>query len=595
VIALLALLAAGLADTNDVARRQARLNEVTNRLGIRVEAPTRDLRSILVQQRLDLVGWVIDRTVDSGLVARIRDNRWIIHEIWADCVGTVRRIDRDTGSIEAFWRAMGTDPVTLRWFVKNRKPMDWPNVTDPAGVTIEGTNIVTNLNLPPTGYRNHELERYVPWIFREVRRSMMDVLIATRMKRPIPPPFDQPYYTEASSNSLFRVGAHVSERIVYVWSNLLDWLDATNADLYRYSWQDAITAQAAWHDSFKGKAGYREPTSRGVTWVRFGDGATIERLCTQALLEQEGASMAHCVGGYWPTVRDGGSVIYSYRDPKGVPQATLEISLYRPAPSDPDSPVGRLVQIQGPDDSEIRDQLAKDRMLYFVQSLRPLDRSTQIRKRLSLPEFDTDGWDPYEIESHFERARRRASARYTEEGATGHDHMIELLMEELTADGEPLFMINSENPAVGISLSPNADPRSELQVWLVGERRQDGHPVDPDWSDRQLGWIDLGLKYEMTSKGPDWTVRYRATTKLVGDYDDVGTFEKPSEALMNPVWFPKGEPWKIRDDRATAAGVEWALEATSATEPQSWLVEEGHVVVVGKRNAQHLLPGQVGR
>ncbi len=57
----------------------------------------------------------------------------------------------------------------------------------------------------------------------------------------------------------------------------------------------------------------------------FGNGWTVKKLAPESL-EYEGQEMGHCVGGYCDIVTQGGSIIYSLRDPKNKPHVTIEVS-----------------------------------------------------------------------------------------------------------------------------------------------------------------------------------------------------------------------------------------------------------------------------
>lgn len=61
---------------------------------------------------------------------------------------------------------------------------------------------------------------------------------------------------------------------------------------------------------------------------KYPDNWSIQELNSEKLLEQEGDSMGHCVGGggYWPNVRRGDTLVYSLRDHKNEPHATMEIT-----------------------------------------------------------------------------------------------------------------------------------------------------------------------------------------------------------------------------------------------------------------------------
>ena len=86
--------------------------------------------------------------------------------------------------------------------------------------------------------------------------------------------------------------------------------------------------------------------------------------------------MGHCVGGYCDFVQDGRSVIYSLRDPKGMPHATIEIkgkfaggmqdvdgawwNEVQTEPLQPLTPTEKgaweVVQIQGKENAEPKDE-----------------------------------------------------------------------------------------------------------------------------------------------------------------------------------------------------------------------------------------------
>lgn len=75
--------------------------------------------------------------------------------------------------------------------------------------------------------------------------------------------------------------------------------------------------------------------SQGEIVQKFPDGWTLQKLITDKQLTDESERMRHCVKTYCQKVKDGTSIIFSLRDPKGLPHVTLE--------QDKD---GKLVQIQ---------------------------------------------------------------------------------------------------------------------------------------------------------------------------------------------------------------------------------------------------------
>ena len=107
---------------------------------------------------------------------------------------------------------------------------------------------------------------------------------------------------------------------------LVDWAHATNPDLYRYDAVAADNAARAWHETFRA-GGEVAPSSAkgGVPVYVWPDGWSMVRLVSPKQLAKEGEQLQHCVGGYWPDVREGRSVILSLRSPGGEPQVTVEV------------------------------------------------------------------------------------------------------------------------------------------------------------------------------------------------------------------------------------------------------------------------------
>jgi alkylhydroperoxidase family enzyme len=73
------------------------------------------------------------------------------------------------------------------------------------------------------------------------------------------------------------------------------------------------------------QAEHRSKMSQGEVVYEFPNGWTMQHLTTPDQLAFEGDEMGHCVGGYGGQVERGDSVIYSLRDKKGVPHATIEM------------------------------------------------------------------------------------------------------------------------------------------------------------------------------------------------------------------------------------------------------------------------------
>jgi hypothetical protein len=124
------------------------------------------------------------------------------------------------------------------------------------------------------------------------------------------------------------VKLHGLDQLKREWSSILDWVEQENISLQDRTWMDAIAEARAWHlAGFTEEGTYRGPVIPGVMAMVWADGARLDRLVTKVQVEQEGRSLNHCVGGYWPQVRDGKVAVYSYRDANGVPYATLSFNI----------------------------------------------------------------------------------------------------------------------------------------------------------------------------------------------------------------------------------------------------------------------------
>lgn len=110
---------------------------------------------------------------------------------------------------------------------------------------------------------------------------------------------------------------------------LVDWIEQVHPDLSRLSFPQAYAASLAWHQSFGDPVRAHSPVPvqpQDEVLVTFPDGARILSLRAKRSLADEGESLQHCVGGYWARVRAGETLLWSYRDPAGVPILTLELA-----------------------------------------------------------------------------------------------------------------------------------------------------------------------------------------------------------------------------------------------------------------------------
>jgi len=129
---------------------------------------------------------------------------------------------------------------------------------------------------------------------------------------------------------------------------IADWLNAEPQNNLRMSWEDAVRAQAEWHDDIARASRVTELTDEQmeglVTLIEYPDGFKWVDVQTEVCLQHEGTMMGHCVGqgGYTQGVKEGKTKIISLRDPKGLAHATIEgvseNSIIIPKGFDPDSP-----------------------------------------------------------------------------------------------------------------------------------------------------------------------------------------------------------------------------------------------------------------
>jgi len=163
--------------------------------------------------------------------------------------------------------------------------------------------------LPDHTVSDPRIEPHVFWFFREINRIYSSGQHPNDLRR---------YHGSPEQDERELAGQ---------WPSIIDWVTQTRADLLAHTWREAIGEAEHWHQAgFSSEGTYQSSVLPGVPVLIWEDGARLDRLVTRQQLEQEGQSMNHCVGGYWPSVRDGSAIIYSYRDKDGVPYGTMEIA-----------------------------------------------------------------------------------------------------------------------------------------------------------------------------------------------------------------------------------------------------------------------------
>ena len=110
---------------------------------------------------------------------------------------------------------------------------------------------------------------------------------------------------------------------------IIDYIEQNDPDIMSMSYEDARNESEKWHEELKQKALENTLNSYKSHDVVYNlpDGWEIIKL-EAGDCETEGEMMGHCVGGYARDVSEGNTEIYSLRDPKNMPHATLEMKFY---------------------------------------------------------------------------------------------------------------------------------------------------------------------------------------------------------------------------------------------------------------------------
>ena len=130
-----------------------------------------------------------------------------------------------------------------------------------------------------------------------------------------------------------------------------DYLNGANEfpdDLWSKSLNGMYDLAVQWHDDLKFKEDPTGDYENKEVVYKFDSGFTIVDVNTESDLDVEGNKMGHCVGGYCDDVASGSVTIYSLRDRKNEPHATVEVNSG-----------GGVEQIKGKGNSKPKDKYAK--------------------------------------------------------------------------------------------------------------------------------------------------------------------------------------------------------------------------------------------
>ncbi len=109
---------------------------------------------------------------------------------------------------------------------------------------------------------------------------------------------------------------------------IIDWIRGIvdGSVINSMTWDEAVKAQKAWHDSNFQVSDTGEYTGNNVVFKS--DGYNFVEIDNEQDLDTEGELMGHCVGGdnYWEAVQSGNTKIYSLRDKQNKPHVTMEVT-----------------------------------------------------------------------------------------------------------------------------------------------------------------------------------------------------------------------------------------------------------------------------
>ncbi len=192
---------------------------------------------------------------------------------------------------------------------------------------------------------------------------------------------------------------------------IADWANATDIDPVGLTWAEAHEAAWRWWSSEVRHIRPRTPVPEATVLIRWPDGARVDRIQTPHEIDSEGLSMDHCLRRHLHYRDDsdrGDIVLLSYRDPTGIPQATVEVDVT--GRDDGGHPEPRIVQLQGPCNGPISDPEARARLAWLLFRRLGFDEQAtevQWRARVDLAEARAAWWsaeydDPLEVVSRLE-------------------------------------------------------------------------------------------------------------------------------------------------------------------------------------------------
>lgn len=276
-------------------------------------------------------------------------------------------IQRSRIHAEILGRPLGPSRWSVRSEIEGEPPVD--SLTDRAGPVTHGGAVEHSgtifVKVPTPAWRAHFPDADISRMIKDRFGPVFDlgsILRPLRVKHQDIP-------------TLFRL-AHDAwnariNLLNWALDDLKDWIEVTTPDLHQFFFSEAWAACEAWHRAFLAP-GYRGParrTSQDPIVATWADGWTVVQLRSRPALESEGISMNHCVGSHVAKVRSGDAEVYSLRDARGVPQATLELRVGHSVERGPTT--WFVHDFNGPDNQGVQDPLAAHRAIWMAHAIFP--------------------------------------------------------------------------------------------------------------------------------------------------------------------------------------------------------------------------------
>ena len=150
---------------------------------------------------------------------------------------------------------------------------------------------------------------------------------------------------------------------------IAQWAKATRTDIMKMSLDEVLEAIKGFR--------VKKKVARGEVVYKFKSGWTVESLKGKKQLDCEAGFLAHCVYSYVGEVERGESVIYSLRDPDGVPYVTMEWELLK-------GESGKFAQIFGHRNSKIGSEGFNEYVLAAGQDNDPPLTAEQVPETVEL-------------------------------------------------------------------------------------------------------------------------------------------------------------------------------------------------------------------